>query len=248
MNSFFQKLSQADFLGYDEVAALPISKKQIIKMCITVPCKVNIRRGNLVYLVERKYKDKLSTYKASKVLKWLNINLPRLLPHPEEKYLQWKKNWHEKAKAEWMMRKLQAIDELPPLRTSVSSSESEENFEPTRMSGDETNSTEHTFNTVIQSQPINSQGTVSGFSGLLYASKDAIDSVELPPLFSNAVSSSERSLTEIDNNLEQGKGKPSQEKANFLLIAQSEEFSPEDDPYARFSLDNIVTSTQEFGF
>lgn len=258
MGDIFQKLSDVEFLNHDEIAELPISDEQVINMCITVPCRVNLRRGNLVNLVERKYKDKLSTYNKSKILKWLKINLPRLLPNPEEKYLRWKERWQRQADIEWMNRKIKAIDQLPPPCEGSQTLETEQNSEieiadRSRTSGIETSADENTFDTVIQSQPKSSQQLSPRFSNLLHFSASTVESTVLPPpISSNNVSSSQIiDIESMESPKSITKQKESLKVINkqnlFPLIQQSEGFSSQEDPYETFNRENFVTSTQEFG-
>ncbi|XP_055837388.1 uncharacterized protein LOC129905824 [Episyrphus balteatus] len=255
----FQKLAEADILDiYDEIAEIPITNEQVIKHCMTVPCKVDLRRCNLVYLVEQKYKDKLSTYKKSKKLKWLKVNIPRLFSNPQAKYLAWQERSQRKYKIEWLTRKAEAIEPLPPLINGSSDSECNSPkvviINDTQMTAQSNTSADNTFATVIPSQPKSTE-ILPGFSGLLNASRSLEESFELPPIFSNSVSSTQRNEGDhrrspspgIRNKPERYNETPKNTTRLPMIQRQSEGFSSQEDQYTLFNLENMVTSTQEFG-
>ena len=244
---------------------MEISNEKVIKHCMTVPCKVDLRRCNLLHSVEQKYKDKLSTYKKSKKLKWLKVNLPRLFSNPEAKYLIWQERLQRKYKIEWLMRKSEAIEPLPPLINGSSDSECSSPEvvvfnNDTRMTdslvAQSNTSADNTLATVIPSQPTSSGEILPGFSGLLNASRSSDESLELPPIFLNSISSTQRNEGEHRGFPSPGIQNKAEERYNetpktttrlFRNQELSEGFSSQEDQYDRFNSESMVTSTQEFG-
>ncbi|XP_055918780.1 uncharacterized protein LOC129950877 [Eupeodes corollae] len=265
MENVVEQLKQVDFLDiYDEIVEIPITNEQVARMCITMPCKVDLRMGNLVYLVEQKYKAQLSTYKKSKVLKWLTVNLPRLLPNPEAKYLRWHERHQRRVKIDWIQRKAQAIQPLPPPISLTPPSGLQEK-DASRVSllrksqtneidssTPHSNSTAATLETVIPSQPKSPQDIMSGFLDLMDASITTVDSDELPTPFINTVTSTQEFDLEPRSNKDRHRieetENPMQKKIHPRRVAlqQSDAFSSQE-LYNSFNIDNMVTSTQEFG-
>lgn len=251
----FKKLEEVDILDiYDEIAELPIPNDKVIDMCITIPCKVDLRRCNLVYLVEQKYKNKLSNYNQKKVLKWLNRNLPRIFTKPEVKYLHCHESLERRSKIEFIDRKSQVLAQLPSLVCNSSTDSNSEDCvivaETNRESiVSQTSDGSNTLNTVIESQPKMSEEIIPGFLGLLEVSASSIQSTELPAVCSNSISSSQVIDGEAVATPLKSINPPvhPRKKTRSSLIQQSEGFSSQDDPFSTFNLDNIVTSTQEFG-
>lgn len=273
---FEENLRRVSLLDiYDDIAAIRITPQQLMQWCIEIPCSVDLKRGNVVYSVEQKYKDKLSKYGNTKRLKWLNLNLNTIVPNPEEKLLKWQKRHRENKKHDWILRKLHILDQLvnetlkfqsedpcashslhspaeKRMSDHISHSSRRSHRDVDTSCSTSGNTSTESLQTVIRSQQksIEDTGIGDGSSliDLQYVSRSSLSSGsgELPSLCVESAPTSEQIEPQTEAPLKDKRKREAPTHRKPLLPASEGPLSQE--AYASFYQDMQVTSTQEFGF